>query len=489
MTSPYKRPTAEVGTVTFGKNRSASGDWALDALESIVGAVLRVLVGIPILGLAVVAGSVSWWWSLDHGWQVPAIALGGLLGLAVLLRVAAPALFERCVADPIVSSWRKTVLYERWWQPTMACSGLAYRPGSQQEALPQLKRVRSHRGVDVVRVRMLPGQTVSSFGSVSEGLATSFRAQSCRVRSVPRRPQDVDLRVVRRDPLAAVVAPPEPAESLDLHALHVGRDELCRPATMPVLYASTLLAGEPGAGKSSAIWSYLLAMAPGIRAGLMQVWAIDAKGGMELSMGQPLFRRAAFGEGAEGAAWQADIADLLDEAVQVMQRRQAVLRGVSRKHVPTTAEPLIVVLIDELAAITSYITDNALKKRINAALSLLLSQGRAPGVSVIAATQDPRKEVVQMRDLFTHRIAFRTAEADTGDLILGDGARARGALTAAIPTSTPGVAYLVADGEPEPVRFRFFFMVDADIRRLVERVRRPRLVVSSEEPYRPGDAA
>ncbi|GMA40825.1 hypothetical protein GCM10025883_28700 [Mobilicoccus caccae] len=123
MTSPYKRPTAEVGTVTFGKNRSASGDWALDALESIVGAVLRVLVGIPILGLAVVAGSVSWWWSLDHGWQVPAIALGGLLGLAVLLRVAAPALFERCVADPIVSSWRKTVLYERWWQPTMACSG------------------------------------------------------------------------------------------------------------------------------------------------------------------------------------------------------------------------------------------------------------------------------------------------------------------------------------------------------------------------------
>ena len=51
-------------------------------------------------------------------------------------------------------------------------------------------------------------------------------------------------------------------------------------------------------------------------------------------------------------------------------------------------------IVDELAALTAWTIDREAKRRIAAALGLLLSQGRAVGVVVIGAVQDPRKEVL-----------------------------------------------------------------------------------------------
>ena len=48
--------------------------------------------------------------------------------------------------------------------------------------------------------------------------------------------------------------------------------------------------------------------------------------------------------------------------------------------------------------------DRDIRRRIDNALGLLLSQGRAVGVSVVGAIQDPRKEVLPARDLFPIRI-------------------------------------------------------------------------------------
>jgi hypothetical protein len=41
---------------------------------------------------------------------------------------------------------------------------------------------------------------------------------------------------------------------------------------------------------------------------------------------------------------------------------------------------LIVLIIDEIAALTGWVNDPTMKRRIESALGLLLSQGRAPGV-------------------------------------------------------------------------------------------------------------
>ena len=131
----------------------------------------------------------------------------------------------------------------------------------------------------------------------------------------------------------------------------------------------------------------------------------------------------------------------------VMRARQDRLRGITRLHTPTTAEPLIVLVVDELAALTGWVMDRTAKRRIESALGLLLSQGRAVGVVVVGAVQDPRKETLPMRDLFPTRIALRLAEAEQVALVLGPGARNRGAVCDRIPDSLPGVGYVQVDGD------------------------------------------
>lgn len=126
-------------------------------------------------------------------------------------------------------------------------------------------------------------------------------------------------------------------------------------------------------------------------------------------------------------------------------------------------------MVDEIASLTAYVTDRDAKRRIDAALSLLLSQGRAVGVLVVGAAQDPRKDVLALRDLFPTRVALRLIEADAVDMTLGRGARLRGARCDEIPQSLPGVGYVLLDGLPEPVRVRFSHVTDDTIAELVTR--------------------
>src|SRR6185437_12279423 len=106
-----------------------------------------------------------------------------------------------------------------------------------------------------------------------------------------------------------------------------------------------------------------------------------------------------------------------------------------------------------------------LRERTLGALATLTTQGRAVGYSVVAAIQDPRKEVLNIRNLFPDKIALRLDEPTQADLVLGDGARDRGALCDQIssnPLTGPGVGYLRIEADPDPVRVRAAFVSDDD---------------------------
>jgi S-DNA-T family DNA segregation ATPase FtsK/SpoIIIE len=139
---------------------------------------------------------------------------------------------------------------------------------------------------------------------------------------------------------------------------------------------------------------------------------------------------------------------------------------VTRLHEPSCGEPLIVVVVDELASLTAY-ADRDDRRRIIAALSLLLTQGRAVGVVVVAALQDPRKEVLTFRDLFPTRIALALVEPEQTDLVLGRGARLRGADCSRISLTTPGIGWVWCDGDNEPTRVRAGWVTDSDIAAMV----------------------
>ena len=106
-----------------------------------------------------------------------------------------------------------------------------------------------------------------------------------------------------------------------------------------------------------------------------------------------------------------------------MHARANRLRGHTRLHTPTTSEPLFVAVIDEIAALTAYVTDRKVRTEVEQLLGLLLSQGRAVGISVVAAVQDPAKDTLPVRQLFTVRIGLRLTEATQTTMVLGQGAR------------------------------------------------------------------
>lgn len=397
----------------------------------------------PLAALVIVAGTLAGWWAADR------------------------ASFDRWVRLRMLGRWRRFWYRRRWWS-AMATAGLVVGFDGH-ELLPVLKKVTAGHGVDVLLVRMVTGQIPEDFSAKAERFAHTFGVAGVRVRP-HQRPGWVYLTMVRRDPLGGLVAPLPVAEEPDYRALPLGVREDGKPYELRLFGTQVLIAGATGAGKGSVIWSLVRSLAGGVASGHVQLWGFDPKGGMELGPGRELFAQFACED-------YPAMADLLDRAVQVAQQRAGRLRGRTRQHEPTPAEPLLVLIVDELAALTAYLADRKLKERIRAALGVLLTQGRAVGVHVVAALQDPRKEVLPFRDLFPTRIGLRLAESSQVDLVLGDGMRERGALCDRVPQSMPGVGYVVLDGDPTPVRVRFSYLDDHHIRDLAGTHGQPRLRV------------
>lgn len=377
----------------------------------------------------------------------------GAVSLAAWRRIG-PKSYRRLV----VSHWRGTFLYRRHWQPAMVTCGLAVTL-EHREYLPLIRGVISTSCVDRVSVQMLAGQSPDEYDARVSQLAHTFGAQRCRV--VVDRPGRIWLEFTHRDPLTKVVNALEPQRNVDLTALPVGLREDDARWTVGLLGTHLLIAGATGSGKGSVLWSLVRAMAPTIRDGAVHLWAVDPKGGMELTPGQRLFRRFAC-ESPEV------MVSLLEDAVAFMRARALRLREAgARTHVPTADDPLVVVLVDEMAALTAYVGDRDLKRRAESALQLLLSQGRAAGVLVVAAVQDPGKDVIAFRDLFPTRIALRLIEDVQVDMVLGRSARLHGAYCDQIPPSLPGVGYVIREGVREPLRVRAAHVTDADLAQMV----------------------
>ncbi|WP_166352396.1 FtsK/SpoIIIE domain-containing protein [Phytoactinopolyspora limicola] len=390
-------------------------------------------VAFTIVSLAVIAGLVAWYWR-------------------------APDSFERFVVHPARGRWRRWRTYGRGWSSAMHMCGLAKGWGAKQYA-PHVITVRRDPHVDHVRVKLLPGQTSGDFAASADALAATFGALSCRVEQ--EKPGVVWLRFVHADALHEPVPPLEPDDPVALDALTLGTTDTGTPWQLALPGTHVLVAGATNSGKGSVIWSTICALAPAVRDGWVQVWAVDPKGGIELAPGAGMFAR--FAHEPE------PMVQLVEQAAELIRTRADAMRGNTRQHTPTTADPFVVLIIDELAFLTAYMPDRALTKRLASALSVVLSQGRAAGLCVLAAVQDPRKEIVNMRDLFPTRIALRMTEADQVDMVLGDGTHHRGAHCERIPEHSPGVGYVAVDGRAEPVRVRAAYLADEDITTLCHR--------------------
>ncbi|MGY1948642.1 FtsK/SpoIIIE domain-containing protein [Nocardia asiatica] len=405
------------------------------------------IAGTVMLASGMCTGASAWWW------------LRSLAARGGDLRPAGDAL-AAVAAAPVELRTAVLVIADPEQRPRMF---LALKLGSVETGFPVLEDwVYTDYGLQV-DLLMLSGQTRNDWSKdeTRDALAQVFGVQDVRV--VFPHPGVVRLELRVFDTLADTATLPDSvaAAGVDLEAVPVGVTEDFDTWRVRVLYGHILIAGATGSGKGSVLWSIIAALGPAIKAGLVDLYLADPKGGAEFGKGENrLFVRF--------TTDNATILEMLNEAVELMRERLARMRAAGlRKIAPSTDEPLILIIIDEAASLSSYATREE-QQEFRRLTGLLLSQGRAAAVSVIAALQDPSKETMPNRQLFPVRIGLRLDEPTQSAMVHGQGARDRGARCDEISDQTPGVGYVGEDGTNEFVRVRAYFVSNDDIDAIVD---------------------
>lgn len=338
----------------------------------------------------------------------------------------------------------------------------AFRLGSWETGFPNVTAATLTEVGMLVEVQMLGGQSLKDWNNevTRDSLAHYFAVPDVQVSSPAPGFVHLELRTV--DTLAA----PTPVTDLlaygvDLEAVPVGITEDHDVWRLRVMYSHILIAGATESGKGSVLWSIINGLGPAIKAGLVDVLMGDPKGGMEFGRGEDrLFT---------DFQWTADgIIAMLTSAERELQERAARFKAAGiRKFTPSVDEPLKVIIIDEYAALSAFATKEQVTEGLRL-LGLILTQGRAVGYSVIVALQDPSKENMPNRQLFSVRVGLRFDESTQTAMVHGQGAKDRGALCHHIPATTPGVAYVGQDGTTDFLRVRAYWVSDDDADRIVD---------------------
>ncbi len=398
----------------------------------------RLLLACVVLGNVLLLGSHA---AAGYAvlWSVPAFSLVRAVWFAVH-----PLTYDAVLGGPIRRrGWRRKA--RRNWVLVAERCGLASTPrGNEPRVIPRLQRVRASENTLSLQIRARIGQTADDIIEAAEAIATAFGAHSVDARRLGA--GWVELVLTMRELLDVPTLPTIPAR-VETHAVTLGRCSDGQPWRLELAGRHTLVVGRSGSGKGSLFWGVAGNFAPAAHAGLVNLWGIDLKGGVEVAVGAPMFSHVAMNED--------DAVRLLRALHHVIIERQRLMRGLTRQFEPAPGDPVHVLMIDELAVLTAY----ASKEVVNEAASLLkliLTQGRAFGVIVVAFVQDPRKETVGMRDLFTQTVALRLASAAETRMVLGDG-MASDAPAHHIPRTMPGTGYALSDdGFVQRVRADFW---------------------------------
>lgn len=402
------------------------------------------------------------------------VVILGVTGAALISwRLHSPEAYEERFATPVrLLRWRLWA-YVSWYRLCKRCGLSASeqvtrrnKDGQQVTSTRWLHPKLLGTGVShttlrlTVRARM--GQTVEDLERAVPAIRDAAGAHSAR--AIVISPGTLRIELVMREQLSAVGHATPPA-AVATTRVTLGRREDGSDWTLPLIGLHTLTVGCSGSGKGSIFWGIAGGLAPATAAGLVHLIGIDLKYGIELSVGSDLF--------AKIATTEADAVETLAGLEMLMDKRGKEMAGHTREYRPSKASPLVVLLIDELAGLTAYMSDPTLRKEAAASLSRILTKGRALGIVVAAFLQDPRKEVLPMRGLFTQTIALRLRSREEVTMVLGDG-MADKAPAHRISPDRPGTGYVITE-DGQATKARSDFWSDDQIRAVAEQYGRSRI--------------
>ncbi|MGW5054741.1 FtsK/SpoIIIE domain-containing protein [Actinokineospora sp. NPDC004072] len=418
---------------------------------------------------------------------VPGVAVGALgeeaalaagswtLGAAVLgcgaWYRAHPDTFDR-YALPVLRAWRRrwvTYMGWRWRNALLDCGLTTTNRRSGEERVPRILAVRCWSPtIDVVRVKLAPGQSAATWQDKLPELADCLKAERVGVEKV--KPRVISLVIQRSEPFTEVIPAPEMPQdvrSVDLGSVYIGETEFATEFRIGVDREHVFVAGATGAGKNSVILAALRALAPMIRAGLVRLWLADPKQSEFAALAPIAYRYSTVTEPDDEDDDPYTIADLVREFRADMAATQRRLKADKSRKISVSREtPLNLLILDEIGAITAY---SDLARLLRRDLAVIATQGRATGHRMWGLVQEPSKDVVPIRDLFTCRVCLRVTSAAHVDMVLGEDARARGALADEIPNlpETAGIGFVIRPRTRAPQRIRAAFTDDHEIAELV----------------------
>ena len=326
-----------------------------------------------------------------------------------------------------------------------------------------------HATVDLwgwrARLRLARGQTITDVTAKIPALESGLGTQRGAVRVYPT-PDDLanrcELRVLDHDPHADAIPWPGLSVTSVTQPIDLGPFEDAEPCRVLFLRRHAILAGATGSGKSGGL-NELIANLAACRD--VVIWAIDLKRGMELRPWARCIDRL--------ATTPAEAAALLADAVTVLYARAEHLADHGlREWEPSETAPALVIIVDEYAELAEQ-APRAMKDT-----DTIARLGRAPAVTLVAATQRPTQKVMgqgAVRSQMNIRIAFRIQEQRDVDLVLGQGMLKAG--WQAHKLNAPG-KFLVSSPEHDtPRRARAYLLTDQDVAAAAARYApaRPRL--------------
>jgi hypothetical protein len=298
------------------------------------------------------------------------------------------------------------------------------------------------------RFGLARGQTIADvitkLSAIESGLGT-IRGAARAYPTPDNRAHRFELRVLEIDPHADAIAWPGPSVTSITQPIDLGPFEDAEACRVLLLRLHALLGGMSGAGKSGGI-NVLMGNLTACRD--VVIWAIDLKRGMELQPWASCIGRLAT------TPQQARI--LLRDAVAVLEARAGYLTATGQRvWVPSPEFPALIIVIDEYAELADDASD------ATKFADSIARRGRAPAVTLIAATQRPTQKAMgqgAVRSQMDVRICFRVRERKDVDLILG-----QGMLTAgwhAHQINAPGKFLISAPGHDTPRGARAFLLAD-----------------------------
>lgn len=340
------------------------------------------------------------------------------------------------IYSPLFTGTRNATLLKKKWPRATVAAGLTEELTRRRVLVPRLYDVEiSHPSGYQIRALVdmsTTGQTSRDLQRKIETVTSVLGAYQIRVEKIT--PSHSRITVYFERPVQPTTHH-NGETALDLEHFPIHLDPTDDAPTI-TLTTSILIGGASESGKSNLVW-FILSQLNEYRIPY-RLNVIDPAGGVELAdlETSPLTRQY--------VDRIKDIPAVIDKFRRSMDQRLTVMkrRGV-RRHFPTQAEPVEILIIDELLLCKSQLSGGDAASP----LGEVLASGRKALHIVIANSQLGEKLIIgQIRDLFPQRLCLRTRSDDMTDTILGSNATADGASCHRITEKGEGYVFTDTSG-------------------------------------------